>query len=286
MIKINYPTLQTAEPVNFHTFSGGEEHVNINIKYDFPPTETITILAQCLDSKTLMDILLVTDALRAMYTNPLALFIPYLPYARQDRRCVAGDAFSLKVFADIINAQKYAIVTCFDAHNPAVAGELINNFYNIPQHISTTNVYSRLGGVDFIVAPDKGATTKSQLWLESWNQLAKRFGEKQANLLQAAKVRNTAGSIVATELLNCPKNALVGKECLIVDDICDGGRTFTELTKILKEHGAEKVYLYVSHGIFSQGINVLLYNGIDAVYTTDSFPVLDDRRRVIKRFYY
>ncbi len=62
-----------------------------------------------------------------------------------------------------------------------------------------------------------------------------------------------------------------GKYCVIVDDICDGGRTFIELAKTLKEGGAQRVVLYVTHGIFSKGIYPL-EKYIDEVYTTNSFP--------------
>jgi ribose-phosphate pyrophosphokinase len=59
-----------------------------------------------------------------------------------------------------------------------------------------------------------------------------------------------------------------GTELLIVDDICDGGGTFVGLAKKLREAGAKKVHLFVTHGIFSKGVPL---EGIDTIYTTDSF---------------
>jgi len=61
-----------------------------------------------------------------------------------------------------------------------------------------------------------------------------------------------------------------GKNLVIVDDICDGGRTFIELARVLKEKGANKVALYVTHGIFSQGLDVLKEH-IDHVYCVHAF---------------
>ena len=61
-----------------------------------------------------------------------------------------------------------------------------------------------------------------------------------------------------------------GKNCLIVDDICDGGRTFTDLAKKLNDKGAKELYLFVSHGIFSKGYDELLGH-FNVIGTTNSF---------------
>jgi ribose-phosphate pyrophosphokinase len=65
---------------------------------------------------------------------------------------------------------------------------------------------------------------------------------------------------------------LEGKTCFIVDDICDGGGTFVGTAKMLKEKGAAKVVLIVSHGIFSKGSTIA---EVDEIYTTDSFRKVD-----------
>ena len=102
----------------------------------------------------------------------------------------------------------------------------------------------------------------------------------------------TGGLITATG--NITKTTVLhddfgGKDCVIVDDICDGGRTFIELAKVLKERGAGKIGLFVTHGIFSQGVGVLFDNGIDFIYTTDSFDQSDKinepRVQVIFKFF-
>ena len=74
------------------------------------------------------------------------------------------------------------------------------------------------------------------------------------NIIYAQKVRNSqTGEIVETRL----EKEAIAQDCIIVDDICDGGRTFIELAKVLKSKGAKDIYLYVTHGIFSKGIEVL-----------------------------
>lgn len=70
---------------------------------------------------------------------------------------------------------------------------------------------------------------------------------------------------------------LTDKTVMILDDICDGGRTFIEAVKHLREAGAKRVELYVTHGIFSKGVENLLDNGIDHIYTTNSLGEAKDR---------
>ena len=89
-----------------------------------------------------------------------------------------------------------------------------------------------------------------------------------ALLLLAFVLTACGGAITGTEAY-C--DDLEGQSVVIADDIADGGYTFIKLAEKLKEKGAGKIFLYVSHGIFSKGLDVLLDAGIDCVYTTDSF---------------
>jgi ribose-phosphate pyrophosphokinase len=70
---------------------------------------------------------------------------------------------------------------------------------------------------------------------------------------------------------------LGGNDCLIVDDICDGGFTFVKLAEALKNKNAGNVYLAVSHAILSKGAHQLLNNGIDHIYCTDGYDTLNGR---------
>jgi ribose-phosphate pyrophosphokinase len=285
MIRINYPDgtdIGTEEDVTFHTFSGGEEHVTLPRK-ELEPEDNIIIIAQILNSQDVMRLLLTTDALRRLYTNDIALYMPYLPYARQDRACVEGDAFSLAVFAKLINAQEYLSVGVVDPHSD-VAKELFVNFTSYPQSEAVSNVFDEIDEhIDFIVAPDAGAVRKSIEWWRKWNDIPSDYGPTM--WLQASKKRNEKGEIVATELEDFAEGSLNGAACLIVDDICDGGRTFIELAKVLKWAGAGNIYLFVTHGIFSAGLQPLYDAGITKIFTTDTFPVKDDGRIIVGRFF-
>lgn len=220
-------------------FPGGECH----IKFDaaFVPENKVRINTRLNTSDDIMLLHLTVDALRRMDVRYIELFIPYLPYARQDRVMVPGEPLSVKVMTTLLNALKCDKVILFDVHSE-VSTALLENVKNIS---NTGMVQHFIGGLqlqDFLlVSPDLGAYKKI-------TKLAQGIGYIN-DIVTGLKVRNLAtGQIIKTDI---DKDNLEGKPCLIVDDICDGGRTFMELAQVLKERNAGDLYLIVSHGIFS-----------------------------------
>lgn len=245
------------------TFSGGEEHIRFNA-IDFTTAIKLEVFERLTDSSKLIQLMIAVDALKRLSNEavPIELVIPYFPYARQDRVCVEGEALGAAVMANFINNLGFAKVTIWDAHSE-VSPALINRVVNVAQ-INLLERCSELSerlssGELTLISPDAGASKKTIKIAETFN------GEPE--VIQAQKLRNLkTGEIIKTEILG----DVQGKKVLIADDICDGGRTFIELAKVLKEKGAEEVSLFITHGIFSKGLTV--FEGlIDAIYTTDSF---------------
>jgi ribose-phosphate pyrophosphokinase len=235
--------------VSFLKFSGGECHIKLP---DFEVAENTTILANLNSSDDVMSLLLVVDAVRRI--NPstkIALTIPYFPYARQDRVCNEGEALSVKVMADLINSLNCASLTIYDPHSD-VTPALLNNcrVVSVADIISKSFLAKEINTKNLLlVSPDAGAEKKVRM-------VAKKLASAGilVEVLCATKSRDTmTGNITSTTIHGDVK----GKNIMIVDDICDGGATFIELAKLLKEQGAGDIYLYVSHGIFSKGLAVL-----------------------------
>lgn len=244
------------------TFSGGEEHVRFQA-FTAEGTAKIEIYERLVNSSKVMALLLCVDALKRMVGPriPIELVIPYFPYARQDRVCVAGEALGVKVMATVINSLGLSKVTTWDVHSD-VSTALLNAVVNCQQDEILSkfeplkNLLSK--GMVTLVSPDAGATKKTL-------KLAQRF-DLVPQIIQAQKQRDLrTGAIISTEISGDVRD----KDVLIVDDICDGGRTFIELAKVLREQGAKTVSLFVTHGIFSKGMQVF-DQLIDHVYTTDS----------------
>ena len=206
-------------------------------------------------------------SLKELINGHIHLHIPYLPYARQDK-CRTGEwrqnlssneknnvTFNLKVFAEILNLCQFDLVTAVDVHNENETLKFIQNFKNIPM----TEIINKLADeYDVVLFPDDGA--------------AARYSSRIGNSKQftCTKERDQAtGQILSHK---CPQLAypMVGS-VLIVDDICDGGATFISIGKMLKKQKVNfKVGLYVTHGIFSKGKQVLLDAGIQNIYCTNS----------------
>jgi len=250
-------------PFDSFTFNGGEEHVRITKALE--QVSHIEITTRLNNSAAFMQLAVTVDALQRQYGNQVAieLVAPYFPYARQDRVCNAGEALGVAVMAKLINALNYQKVTIRDAHSD-VTPALINNVVNLPQAVLLARhqglVDQLKAGELTLIAPDAGAAKKV-------HNLAKYFGGGIA-VVQAEKVRDVAtGEITHTAIFG----DITNQDVLITDDICDGGRTFIELAKVLKQQGAKRVSLFVTHGIFANGLAV--FDGlIDAIYSTESFP--------------
>lgn len=272
--------------INFMTFNGGERNVKI-LGYKKPWTvgkkssedvSTILIEAYLTSSDEVMDLLLLEDALmrldfRGLRKAEKNLHLAYSPYARQDRVMVDGEALSSSVMAKLINSMNFDVVVVNDPHSE-VAPALLNNVVVIPQDHDAVSVL----GEDFfsdliLVAPDAGAMKKTL-------KLAESVGA-ESRVGFATKVRDVRTGKISGTSYSGPE--LAGESVLIVDDICDGGFTFTSLAKVLKEKGAAEVFLYVTHGIFSKGIDDTFDGIIDRVYCAYAWQkyVLDKNKKGI-----
>ena len=250
--------------LNISVFNGGE--VNIQLPEVVVCASEIFVDAKIRCSDGVMALILVKNALDNAVGKDIkvTLKLGYLPYARQDRICNKGEALSIQAFVGLINMLQFNEVMILDPHSevgPALfTAKLSVTTQEQMLSESIRNFDLRLGAdVITLVSPDAGATKKTEQVSKHYNGLP---------VIQATKKRDLkTGQLSGFGFYGDVK----GKDLLIVDDICDGGGTFVGLAKILKEAGAGEIGLYVSHGIFSRGVDNLLENGIDYIITTDSF---------------
>lgn len=243
-------------------FAGGETHPLIDPAVASWQHARLTAVLK--NGDDVMELLLVTDALRRLNTDMVIdLYLPYMPYARQDRVANDGEAHGLKVMAALINDQYYHTVTVLDPHSNDTLS-LLENVTQVPLDRIIKRAYQNTDWTKVVlVAPDQGAVKKV-------DALAKAL--RCPNVVYAIKKRDTlTGKITDTNLLPFPQEYLA-YDWLVVDDICDGGYTFTELGRILKQRGGAfpddkikgAIRLWITHGIFSKGYEDLRvwYQGI------------------------
>lgn len=202
------------------------------------------------------------------------LYMPYVPYARQDRTSEAqgNESLSLKLWLDRINRLGVDQVLISDPHSDVTPALL--NKVTVEDRISlTVSMFNRLAkkGIDrgdmALVAPDQGA-------VKSTIALARHAGITTVCL--AEKIRDMATGQITGTTIHWP-HKLTGKHVIVADDICDGGRTFTELAHELRHVSIESATLYVTHGIFSKGLTPLLnsYDHVFSPYPWASYRGLD-----------
>jgi len=193
----------------------------------------------------LFNLALLVDALRRQYSKTaIHLIMLYLPYARQDRVCSPGESLSVKVVADFINSLKLDCVYCWNIHSDVGAAVLDNLQQRESHYCFNLSRFDKQNTI--LVSPDAGANKKVL-------SLAKLGGFP--NVVRADKTRDVmTGKITGTAVYS---EHVGNKDFLILDDICDGGRTFTELARELHKLTTGKVMLYVTHGIFSSGVETL-----------------------------
>lgn len=236
-------------------FSGGEPHIKIDSGFDINASVTVTHRLNSFNDLGLLCV--AVDALRRMGVKKIILFIPYFPAARQDRVMVQGEALSVKVYADIINAMALDKVIVFDAHSE-VTPALVNNCEVVPNHTFIQEVLKIISQDVKLISPDGGALKKIYKVSEFLEGV---------EVVECSKSRDVkTGKLSGFKVYN---DDLQGTNCLIVDDICDGGGTFVGLAKELKNKNAGKLYLAVSHGIFNKGFEVL--DCFEKIFTTNSF---------------
>lgn len=223
-------------------------------------------------------IICATKALRNLGVQHIELYIPYFMGARSDRKFANGGVNYVRdVISPIINSLNFKSIHILDVHSDVVEACLpsiihINNFDFIS--FALRNYFRDSGKImgDYsklcFVSPDGGALKKIY-------KLTDNLGFT-GDVITCSKYRDNDGKLTKTIV---PLNdEHLDKDMFIVDDICDGGRTFINIAKTIKETQPErtgKIYLAVSHGIFSNGFNEMS-EYLDGIYCTNSFRLISD----------
>jgi ribose-phosphate pyrophosphokinase len=181
------------------------------------------------------------------------VYMPYLPYGRQDRVCSTGESFALQVFAKVLTSVMFNKLVIFDAHSK----ESINQFGFCDTYVenkSQAECAKYLPRFDALIAPDKGAKDKVITHYQ-----VSAFQTPVFTILKERK----DGKVTYVDF---PYDTIKGDVC-VVDDLCDGGATFIALAEMLDrtQPNIGKLNLYVTHGIFSKGVSDL-YKYYDTIY--------------------
>lgn len=273
--KLNLVDLENSDiKYKISRFPDGQQSITLDmVDADLPNKITVSITSRLNSFKDLEIIISANQALREFsYVENVKLNVPYFLGARSDRKFEAGTSNYLKtVICPIINAQNFSRVTVLDPHSDVLEA-CLNNYHKHNNHRLVKDALTKIDNKDgaqsriCLISPDAGAYKKIF-------DVAKEF--KIDNIITASKVRDIKTSkILRTEIPTLDQHNDI--KYVIIDDICDGGRTFIELAKAIKgSRPTAKVYLIVTHGIFSAGFKELAQH-FEGIYTTNSYRDVAD----------
>jgi ribose-phosphate pyrophosphokinase len=189
----------------------------------------------------LMELLILTDALRRSSARRITAVIPYFGYARQDRKSAPRTPISAKLVSNLITEAGANRVLTLDLHASQIQG-----FFDIPtDNLTAAPVMVRDIKDNYdtknvmIVSPDVGGVIRAR-------NVAGRIG---ANLAIVDKRRPRAG---VSEVMNIIGD-VSGQACILIDDIVDSGGTLVNAAEALLKAGAKEVSAYITHGVLSEG---------------------------------
>lgn len=252
--------------VNIGHFPDGTLLIKEDVPRDYEGERSATISWKYENDTELVALIYLTKHLKEHGIEKIYLNMPYIPNARQDRVKSDEDVFTLKYFAEVINSLGFASVTVLDPHS-VVSEALIDRIIINRPAKNIQKVLQKIGEENIIMFyPDEGA-------MKRYSSMADKpyvFGMKKRDW--------TTGQINGLEVAGATE-LIRGSRVLIVDDICSRGGTFYHSAKKLKELGADKIYLYISHceNTILEG-EVLSSGLIEKVYTTDSLLTGEDER--------
>lgn len=233
---------------------------------------TITWLFE--NNEELLALIFLTKHLRSNGINHIELQLPYIPNARQDRVKNSEDVFTLKYFSEMINSLEYSKVVVLDPHS-YVSQALINNIDIRSPKKYVERVIQKINDNNeniLVFYPDEGAMKRYSSMLDYPYVFGIKKRDWETGEIQGLEVSGQ------TELIE--KSTI-----LIVDDICSKGGTFYHSARKLKELGADKIILYISHceNTILKG-KLLTSDLLERVYTTNS--IFTEKNNKVEVFHY
>jgi len=251
--------------VEIRRFSDGE--VFVEIRENVRGRDVYVIQSTCSPANdTLMELLIMIDALKRASAREINVVMPYYGYARQDRKVMPRTPISAKLVADLLATAGATRVVSMDLH----AGQ-IQGFFNIP----FDNIYSSPVMLDYLktevsgkgdivlVSPDAGGVERARAFAKRLNAAVAMIDKRRTGP-NVAKAMNVIGDVK-------------GKIAVILDDMIDTAGTLTEAASAVMDHGAIKVYALATHGVLSgPAVERITGSCIERVIVTDTIQPPDN----------
>jgi ribose-phosphate pyrophosphokinase len=238
--------------------------IAVKIDENVRGTDVFVIQPTCNNvNDSLMELLIMIDALSRSSANTITAVIPYYGYAKQEKKTSGREPITAKLVANLLTVASADRIITIDLHAPAIQGFFdipVDNLYALPVMVQHFMKRGLNGGNTVVVSPDAGGVAR-----------ARAFAEKiHASLAIIFKRRPRPDISEVTEVVG----EVSGKVAVIIDDMISTGGTLVNAANALLARGATKVYACATHAILAgNAIEIIGNSAIEEVVVTDTIPV-------------
>ncbi|WP_343183659.1 ribose-phosphate pyrophosphokinase [Buchnera aphidicola] len=243
-------------------FSDGE--ISVKIDENVRGKNIFIIQSICSPSNdNLMELIIIIDALKRASAKKITAVIPYFGYSRQDKKIKSARVpITAKIIADFLSNSGIDRILTIDLHS-----EQIQGFFNIPidnlygSFVLLKDMLKKKLNKPIIVSPDIGGVIRARELAKFFNNSDIAIIDKKRPCKNISKVMNIIGDV---------KN----RDCILIDDIIDTGGTICNASNSLKKNGANKIFAYATHPVFSGNILKNIKNScLNEIIVCDTIPL-------------
>ncbi|RRG05357.1 ribose-phosphate diphosphokinase [Loigolactobacillus coryniformis] len=245
-------------------FSDGEIQINLEESIRGDEVFVIQSISDPIN-KSLMELMIMIDALRRASAKFINVVIPYYGYSRQDRKARSREPITAKLIANLLQMDGATRVIALDLHAAQLQG-----FFDIPvDHLQAApllaNYFKACGLTDVVVvSPDHSSVARAR-------QMATLLGGAPIAIIDRRQSTTTGENLSII-------GDVAGKKAIVVDDMIDTGHRIISSTEALKRAGATKVYAAGTHAVFSDNATAKLQaSAVEQVVVTDSINIPDEK---------
>jgi len=249
-------------------FMDGE--VNTEILENVRGMDVFILQSTCAPTNdSVMELVIMADALHRASAGRITAVVPYFGYARQDRRVRSARVpISAKVVADMMAVVGINRVLTVDLHADQIQGFFdipVDNVYATPLLIK--HIQKNATGEEIVVSPDVGGVVRARAVAKRLNDSELAIIDKRRPEANKAEVMHIIGDVA-------------GRDCIIVDDMVDTAGTLCTAAAALKANGAKSVSAYATHAVLSgKAVENINNSALDRLVVTDTIPLRDDAKQ-------
>ncbi len=221
-------------------------------------------------NQSLMELLLMIDAAKRASADRITAVVPFLAYARQDKKSRGREPISARLVADLLKTAGADRIMSIDLHTAQIQGFFdgpVDHLWAMPVLVDYVRTRVDLDNVT-VVSPDAGRIRVAEQWAGKLGGCPLAFVHKTRDVTQPNKA--TANRVVGE---------VEGRDCVLVDDLIDTGGTIAEAVKVLMDAGAKSVVVAATHGPLSGPAPQRLHDcGAKEVVVTDTLPIEPSKR--------